>query len=366
MPEGNKTYVVAVDLGGTKSALALLDENNSIVVRERIATKAHEGPEAVVERLAQVVSDFKQTLPTNAKLATIGICAPGPLDHEAGKLINPTNLPLFYDVPLRDMLEQRLNIPVQLEHDAKAAALGEFYAGAGQGKGSMVYIVIGTGVGAAIIIDGQLYRGQRNFAGEFGHTTLDRYGEPCHCGSRGCFETFMSGPWLARHYERKFGVAGSDHTPDITGKYVVEQAAGGDASALEVITSAGEALGIAVASMAMVLDIECFVVGGSVAKAGDLLLEPARTVLPQYSFQSVSSRVSLVASSLGEDAAQLGLCLSGTAAVWVLSRTKRCLMLRYAFTNSCKYAHKVCNCTITFQYLVRERYFSTNVKAACV
>ncbi len=303
-------WVVGVDLGGTKIELGLIDPKNRIVARTKIPTKAEEGPEAAVERMATVVDEYKGRLPVGQKIAALGICCPGPLDHVTGVLINPTNLPKFYNVPLRQMLSDRLNIPVSMEHDAKAAGLGEFYYGAGRDEQSMVFTVIGTGVGAAIILNGQLIRGVKNFAGEVGHTTVDRNGEPCSCGSRGCLETYTSGPWLVRRYQRL--LEGEKHThlkmPDapITGEIVANQARIGDPLALQIMTEAGEALGIAVATMAMILDIELYVFGGSVPKCGDMLLEPARKTVPKYSFRTVGPRVRLVVSELGDDGPILG------------------------------------------------------------
>src|SRR3972149_5577024 len=194
--------VVGVDLGGTKIELGLIDPQNKILARTKIPTKPDEGPEAAVERIAVVVDEFRGRLSGGEKIAALGICCPGPLDHEAGVLINPTNLPKFYNVPLRQMLADRLNIPVSMEHDAKAAGLGEFYYGAGRNEPSMVFTVIGTGVGAAIILNGELIRGVKNFAGEVGHATVDRNGESCACGSRGCLDAYVSGPSLARRYLR--------------------------------------------------------------------------------------------------------------------------------------------------------------------
>jgi glucokinase len=225
------------------------------------------------------------------------------VDHVSGRLIDPPNLQGLHGAPLGPLLAQRLGLPVSVEHDAKAAALGEYHYGAGRGLRSMVYIVVGTGVGAAIIADGQLYRGVRNSAGEVGHITLDREGEQCSCGSRGCVETYLSGPWLARRYERE-ATAGSVGT--VSGEQVALLAEQGDPLAVRVMTQAGEALGVAVASTAMMLDIELYVVGGSVARAGDLILEPARRVIPSCSFRSVGSRVRLVATDLGVDGAILG------------------------------------------------------------
>jgi glucokinase len=303
-------WVVGVDLGGTKIELGLVDPRNRVVGRHRMPTNADEGPQAVVERIAQSVARLERELPDGKRVVALGICSPGPLDHQTGTLKDPPNLPGLHNVPLRRMLAKRLDLPVSLEHDAKAAALGEFYYGAGRGARSMVFIVVGTGVGAAIIIDGQLYRGEHNFAGELGHVVLDRHGEACSCGSRGCVETYMSGPWLSRHYQRAVERQGpgqriGDQGP-VTGELVARLAEGGDALAVQVITEAGKALGVAVASMAMILNIDLYVVGGSVAKSGDLLLEPARKAVPDCSFQSVSSLVRIVATELGDDGPILG------------------------------------------------------------
>jgi glucokinase len=297
-------YVVGVDLGGTKIELGLIDPGNQIVAREKIPTQAEQGPQDAIERMAKVVTGFSAHLPAGKAIAALAVCAPGPLDHQAGMLVNPTNLPKYFNYPLRQALSERLGIPVCLEHDAKAAALGEFHYGAGRDVTSMVYTVIGTGVGAAIIMDGQLIRGVKNYAGEIGHSTVDRNGELCACGSRGCLETFTSGPWLARRYQR--AVVGESAEAPISGEFVASRARVGDPLALKILTEAGEALGIAVAIMAMTLDIELYVFGGSVPKCGDLLLEPARRMVPKYSFHTVAPHVRLVVSELGDDGPILG------------------------------------------------------------
>ena len=303
-------WVVGVDLGATKIALGLINPDDRIVAYRRIPTNAYEGPQAVVERIAQSVAELERELPEEQRIAALGLCSPGPIDYQAGMIIDPPNIPGLHNAPLRQMLAERLNLPVSLEHDAKAAALGEFYYGAGRGERSMVYVIVGTGVGVAIIIDGQLYRGAHNSAGEVGHITLDRHGELCSCGSRGCVETYAAGPWLARHYQRALEREGQAHRradqQPVTGKLVARLAKQGDALAMQVMTQAGEALGVAVASMAMILDIELYVIGSSVAKSGDLLLEPARKTVPRYSHQSVSSRVRIVATELWDDGPILG------------------------------------------------------------
>ena len=156
--------------------------------------------------------------------------------------------------------------------------------------------------------DGEIYRGQHNAAGEFGHTTLDRWGERCSCGSRGCVETFLSGPWLARRY----AAAQSGETPAlemnpvVDGQQIAVLAQQGDPLAVRILEDAGEALGIAVASLAMLLDIDCYVVGGAVARCGELLLAPARRTVPHHSFRSVGSRVRILQNQLDTDGALLG------------------------------------------------------------
>jgi glucokinase len=295
-------WVVGVDLGGTKTALGLISPVDAVVGSRRILTLADEGPTQIVERIAACVDELKTAIPAGESIGALGICCPGPIDHTTGTLINPTNLPKFYNTPLRQMLSERLNMPVVLEHDAKAAALGEMYYGAGRGESCMVYIVVGTGVGAAIIIDRQLVRGQKNFAGEIGHVSLDRNGDLCACGTRGCFETFIAGPWLERRYARRKG----SNMPGVAGDQISALALQGDLDAAQVMRDAGEALGLAVASLAMILDIELFIIGGSVAKAGDVLLEPARQIAPKYSFVSVGPRIRIVEAQLSESGPILG------------------------------------------------------------
>jgi glucokinase len=208
------------------------------------------------------------------------------------------------------MLSDRLGLPVALEHDAKAAALGEHHYGAGRGERDMVYIVVGTGVGAALILDGKVYRGQRNSAGEVGHIAIQETGERCSCGNVGCVESFTSGPAIARAYRRALAAARSPERDDpidaITTEAIAERGRTGEALAVEILAGAGEALGTAVATLAMILDVELYVIGSSVAKAGDLLLEPARRAVAHHAYHSVASRVRIVRSELEDDGPILG------------------------------------------------------------
>ncbi len=293
------SHRIGIDLGGSKIALGLVSPADEILARRRIDTNAAAGLERVVERIADEVEALAATLTSEEAVAAVGVGAPGPLDHIKGELLTLVNLPGISNSPFRRVLSEQLALPVALDHDAKVAALGEFHFGAGRGRDSMIYIVIGTGVGAAIIYQGALFYGEGNSAGECGHMTVDPRGRPCHCGSRGCLEAYTGGPALSRQYAEMTG-------DDITGADIAARARSGDERALQVFTDAGRALGIAIATLAMTLNIETFVIGGSVAKAGDLLLGPARETLPGYAFRAVSERLRVVASELGEDAAILG------------------------------------------------------------
>lgn len=293
------SHVIGIDLGGSKIALGLVDRRDEVLARRRIDTDSDAGLESVVARIAFEVDALKAMLGSGGRVDAVGVGAPGPVDHVNGDLLTLVNLPGISNSPFRRALQERLSLPAALDHDAKVAALGEFYFGAGIERESMIYIVIGTGVGAAILYQGALIYGEGNSAGESGHMTVDPDGRLCHCGSRGCLETYASGPALAKHYAAAAGET-------ITGAEVAERARTGDEIAQGVLRSAGRALGIAIASMAMTLNIELFVIGGGVALAGDLLLAPARESLKGYSFKAVSARVKVLASQLGEDAPILG------------------------------------------------------------
>ncbi len=301
-------WVAGIDLGGTKIEIGLVSPDNHIVARQRFPTEDWRGPESVVERIASCIEALQTELPAEVVLQATGICCPGPLDHVTGTLIDPPNIPGLHYTPLGSLLQARLGMPVRMEHDAKATGLGEFHFGAGRDEASMIYIIVGTGVGAAIIVDGEVYRGMHNAAGECGHTTLDLHGVRCHCGAIGCTETFMSGPWLARRYTAaQQGVAPSlEVDANVTGEEVAGLAEQGDTTAQRIIAEAGEALGASVAGLAMILDIDFYVVGGSVAHCGDRFFEPARQSVPNYAFASVAERVKIVPNQLDTDGAILG------------------------------------------------------------
>ncbi len=300
MGELDQDWVIGVDLGATKTACGLVSPDNVLIERAQVETRPLDGPAPAAERIANSIRDLLARAPADAHVTRVGVCSPGPVDHNTGMIVDPPNLTGWRNVPFATMLGQHLGLPVKLEHDAKGTALAEFHLGAGRGSRDMVLIVIGTGIGAAMILDGKLYRGRSNAAGEVGHITVDLDGPICSCGSNGCVETYAGGPAIASSY------AYATRRQVSSAQEVTRAAEEGDPIARRVFHAAGRALGAAIATMAMILDVETFVLFGSVVKAGNLLIEPAREAVPNYSHRSISGRVRILTAELGDKAGMLG------------------------------------------------------------
>lgn len=307
-------WTLGIDLGASKIAMGLVSPTHAIVAARRFPTEAERGPAHAVERIAAALDEIVRE--TGIAPAAIGVCSPGPVDHVGGVILDPPNLG-WRNVPLRRMLSERFGLPVTLEHDAKAAALGEFHFGRGRELDArdLVYVIVGTGIGAAIILDGQLYRGCTNAAGEIGHITIDRRGPPGSSGVIGAVEAFAGGPAIARNYLNRISRGGAAPSAALGADEVARRAAQGDADAQAVFADAGDALGAAIATTAMMMDVELFVIGGSVAKAGEVLLDPARRAIPRYAFASVAARVRIVATRLHEEGAILGCAWQAGATI---------------------------------------------------
>jgi glucokinase len=309
------SWVVGVDLGATKIAAGLVSPDNQIIKKVYTETRVAEGPTLVVERISGCLDELRGYIPGNEQIVAIGVCCPGPVDHATGMVLDPPNMTGWLNVPLQKMLEERLAIPAAIEHDAKAAALGEFHFGAGRGSNNMIFVVVGTGVGAAIILDGQLYRGPHNSAGEIGHVTIDMNGPACSCGSNGCLEVYTAGPDLVDRFRDFIKDSGESCPANADGKWIAKLAAEGHPQALRVFEQAGQALGIGIATMAHLFDVSTYVIGGSVVQAGDLLLEPTRRAVRYRAYDSIAPRIKVMASPLGDNAAILGAAWAARRAI---------------------------------------------------
>jgi glucokinase len=294
-------WFLGIDLGGSKYKCGLISPEWNIIARREEPTHALEGPIQAADRIAASVREALTSLPAGARVTRVGICCPGPIEHRTGVIVDPANLTGWRNVPFAAMLSERLDLlPVSLEHDAKATALGEFHFGAGRGTRSMCLIIVGTGIGAAMVVDGNLYRGEHNSAGEIGHFTVNLDGPICSCGSQGCVEAYASGPAIMNAY------AYATRKKVESAEEIVRAVHAGDEVARRVFERAGRTLGAAIATIASTMDISTYVMFGSVIKAGELLLAPARAAVSHYSYPSIASRVRILLGELGNDAGILG------------------------------------------------------------
>ncbi len=307
--------VIAMDLGGTKIAAALVSPSGQVLHRERAPTVASEGPGPVIERLFVVIDSILKR--ADLKAADIGgicVAAAGPIDMDKGIVSTSPNLPGWDSVPLRNIIKDKYAVDSFLINDAKAAVLGEHQFGAGKGTNNLLCVTLGTGIGVGIIINGQLYLGKSGAAGEAGHMTIDVNGPRCACGNAGCWELFASGTAMEKEAARRLAsgeisslsrlvrsVSGA-----IAAEQIAEVAGKGDALALSVIAWSANYVGVGLVNLVNIFNPEMIVIGGGLSKIGDLLLRPAIDVVRQRAFPLLSQAVRIVPSDIGDDAAVLG------------------------------------------------------------
>ncbi len=271
-----------------------------------------EAPDSVVAKLvdsAQVL--LKQHDLTAKSLDGIGVSCGGPLDWESGTILKPPNLPLWESVPIRTILESAFaGIRVVVENDANATALAEWKFGAGQGTQNMVFVTMGTGIGAGIILDGRLFRGTNGMAGEVGHQTIKMDGPKCGCGKRGCLEAMASGPAIARLAQESL-LYGRGHlllakangrVKEITARNVVEAAQEGDPFSRGILEEAGAYMGIGLANIIQILNPERIILGTIAVHAGELILEPIRKAVEEYAWERSQSVCQILPAGLGDRA----------------------------------------------------------------
>lgn len=274
------TYTVGVDVGGTKISAGLVDERGKLLARERTESPATD-PAAIVHTIGKLV----RSLAGADEVEAVGVCAAGFVDKQRATVVFAPNL-AWRDEPLKERLQQELDLPVVVENDANAAAWGEFTFGAGEDVEDLLMLTIGTGVGGGVVIDGELVRGGFGMGGEVGHIQMVPGGVKCGCGNLGCLESYGSGSALVRVTREKAAedptaartlveLAGGD-VARISGPLVTEAARAGDAFALARLAELGDWIGQGVATLTAVLDPNVVVVGGGVSEAGALLLDPIR------------------------------------------------------------------------------------------
>ena len=313
-------YIIGVDLGGTNIVTAAMPEDGSrqIAIHSQ-STRADQGAEAVLDRILQgielSIADARaETGAARADFLGVGVGAPGPLDRARGLVIVAPNLG-WRDFPLRERIAGAIGLPATLDNDANCATYGEWWQGAAKGGRNVVGLTIGTGIGGGLILDGRLFHGSSDVAGEVGHTTIDMTGRRCKCGNYGCLEAYASGTAIAERareaLERDEGksllrtMVDGDVTR-ITSALVYEASMRGDALALELLRDTARFLGAGIANLLNTFNPDTVVVAGGVTHAGELLFEPLRTEVKRRAFRPAVEACRIVPGQLPGTAGVVG------------------------------------------------------------
>ena len=305
---------LAIDIGGTKLAASVIDTDGRQLANERLLTPPVWTGDELFEVLAELCRRVLAQAQTDVE--AIGVGCGGPMRYPAGivsplNIVSPSNEPVWRDFPLRARLAETFDRPCIVDNDAKALALGERWQGAGRGSANMLGMVVSTGVGGGIILDGNLLNGFGGNAGHVGHIIVWPHGPVCGCGARGCVEAVASGSGLARRLSDALAAGvRTSLEPGSSAADIAAAARAGDELATELFRTAGEGVGRAVASAAALLDLELVVIGGSIAlRAWDLLGPPLETALRASAQLDFTRAVRVVQAELGDQAGLIGAAL---------------------------------------------------------
>jgi glucokinase len=295
--------VLALDIGGTKLAAGVVMADGTVHGASVVETRRAEGPDAIIGRLFALGRSAMAAAGAAGVAApgAVGISCGGPLDAQAGVLINPLHLPGWIDVPIVAMAREEFGIPAALENDATLAALAEHRHGAAQGERSMIYLTISTGIGGGAVVEDRLYRGAAGNGGEFGHITVVRGGRACLCGRSGCLEAYASGTSIgARADEAITSSRPTALVAPATAEQVARAAAAGDAVAAELWDETVSLLGQAVTDFVNILEPDVVVLGGGVTRSGAQLLDPVRRIVLDGAMRPAASAVRVELAGLGD------------------------------------------------------------------
>ena len=307
------SLTVGVDVGGTKVLGGVVDASGKVLATSRRDTP-REGGSELTKTIAEVALELMQ----EHSITAVGVSAAGFVSSDRKTMLATPNIADWNGVQLDVELTKLIGLPVVIENDANAAAWGEAKFGAGRNQAHMMMLTIGTGVGGGIVVNNELYRGAFGIAAEFGHLRVVPEGHLCGCGARGCFEQYASGSALRRHAREAISaspdlalnlLARGDGTIDgLTGQAITDAAREGDAVALAAFQTTAQYLGAGIASLAVLLDPSCVVIGGGVIDAGEILLAPTREAMKRYMpFAGKHPYPEIVAAELGNEAGLVGV-----------------------------------------------------------
>ena len=305
--QSENASVFAADLGGTHLRAALVDRHGRIQFRIKHNTPKEETPDAIVDAIVAAVRECEGK--AQGRISAVSVVVPGTVNVEQGTVVKAPNLPSLDNFNLTTRLSEQLLIPALLENDANAAAVGEMWRGAGQGRRSIVCITLGTGVGGGIILNGDLWRGANGAAAEIGHMCVDPFGGvACGCGSRGCLEVYASATAIVR-MTREAAPRHSDSSllsKELTSQVVFSAGQEGDELALEVFRRMGVYLGIGIANLINILNPEMIVIAGGVMNGWELFENSMRHEVADRAFPLLAASVKIVRAECGDDAGLLG------------------------------------------------------------
>lgn len=309
------SYAIGIDIGGTKLAAGLFEQDGTLQARLHLPTGAHCRPAQVVEAAVHAVEALLiETGLARDEIEGVGVGCAGHIDFHRGLVLTNSNLPDWDCHPLRDMLQARLGLPVLLDNDANCAAWGEFRLGAGRDARHMCYLTFSTGCGMGIVIDGRLYRGATGTAGEIGHTVVNPEGPRCSCGRRGCLMSYACGMALDQMARDCIECGEETLLKELCGEcpeqvkaeQVAEAARRGDALALRLLETAGRYFGIGLSTVVQVLNPDTIVIGGGLAHIGPMLLDPCQRALNENINPVLVGSAQVKLSALWNDAGLLG------------------------------------------------------------
>jgi N-acetylglucosamine repressor len=311
---------------GTQSLTAVVTDLNAEVERRlKVPSLMSRGPEALGAQVTNTLRELLDGLPaTLGERLGIGVALPAPVLTSCGPAFSPPSYPGWGELDVGGLVERELGLPVLLDNDANAAALGEHLYGAGRGIRDMFYLIVHRGVGGAAILDGILHRGARGGAGEIGHSLIEIDGPRCGCGKFGCLEAFAGRAAIARRATRAMKLAGgatiAGHpAEEVTTQDVISAGLSGDPLAAEILAETGRYLGLGISNAINAYDPELVVVGGSTLQAGNLVLAPAIEVVRRRAMAGMAEEVRIVPGELGEDAGAIGAAALVLRSVFAVS-----------------------------------------------
>jgi glucokinase len=312
----NGSVFIGIDLGGTTLKGALVSPTGEIIHEIKIESE-QQSPDALFSQVAQAALALRDDKKARGKVSAIGIGIPGLVNRKTNRIEVMPNLPTLSEIDITAEISRETGLPVILDNDANAAAYGELQVGAARGRREVFFVALGTGIGAGLIINGGIYRGAAGFAGEFGHMTIDPEGIECACGNIGCLETIVSGPSIVRRTrERLYRDRTSSlsrlaipRDREFTAEDIAKAAREGDEMAQLMLERTGMFLGIALAAVLNLLNVEMVVMGGGVMDAGDLILKPTIKETRRRAFPPSFNSCEIVIAKLGLSAGMIGAAL---------------------------------------------------------